>query len=395
MKIREIAKLLPRLGSYDRDIESWAEEFNRVMELSDIDDPRKMFAWAKECVPGRLKGVIEDLKEEDEEAEMIIYPSITDIKTAIEKFLDITPQEKYFNLKSHKIQKGESIKDFNWRYGKLYGSPENINNKNNIDNFSKNLNEINNIDNFSKDSNNINNIFENLNNFNKTNNSYNNFKNKNNINNFSENFNKNNKNNFSENFNKNNNNKISKNFNKNNINNLSENFNKNNIITDKPSKNLCNNNNDNIVSKDFDNTNNNKKFFTIFNEDHDNKNSFEINPHINDINDLVISGNKNDNKNSLQNNYSLLTKINEINNKRNYENKVIRNIVSSIENTNKNFKRAKEITIHEIAIKAPTKIRNKLEFLLLSNMNVLALDTDDLGKSKLLSHKIKIINGEW
>ena len=122
MKISEIAKLLPRLGSFDRDIESWAEEFNRVMELSDIDDPRKMFAWAKECVPGRLKGVIEDLKEEDEEAEMIIYPSITDIKTAIEKFLDITPQEKCFNLKSLKIQKGESIKDFNWRYGKLYGS---------------------------------------------------------------------------------------------------------------------------------------------------------------------------------------------------------------------------------------------------------------------------------
>jgi len=53
---------------------------------------------------------------------MIIYPSITDIKTAIEKFLDITPQEKCFNLKSLKIQKGESIKDFNWRYGKLYRS---------------------------------------------------------------------------------------------------------------------------------------------------------------------------------------------------------------------------------------------------------------------------------
>jgi len=85
MKIREIAKLLPRLNSFDRDIES-AEEFNRVVELSDIDDTRKMFAWAKECVPRRLKVVIEDIKEEDEEAEMIIYPSITDIKIAIENF---------------------------------------------------------------------------------------------------------------------------------------------------------------------------------------------------------------------------------------------------------------------------------------------------------------------
>jgi len=43
--------------------------------------------------------------------------------------------------------------------------------------------------------------------------------------------------------------------------------------------------------------------------------------------------------------------------------------------------------------KAPTKIRNKLKFLLLNNINVLALDTDDLGKSKLLSNKIKIISG--
>ena len=254
-------------------------------------------------------------------------------------------------------------------------SSENFNNKNNIDNFSKNLNDINNTDNLSKDINNINNIYENLNSINNTNNSYNNFGNKNNINN------NNNINNFSE------------NFNKNNINKISENLNKNNINTDKPSKNFCNDNNDNIVSKDVDNTISNKNFSSIFNEDVNNKNSFEINHHVKDINDFVISGNKKDNKNSLQNNYSLLTKINEINDKKNYENSVIKNIDISIENTVKNFKSVKEITIHEIAAKAPTKIRNKLKFLLLNNINVLALDTDDLGKSKLLSHKIKIISG--
>ena len=70
------------------------------------------------------------------------------------------------------------------------------------------------------------------------------------------------------------------------------------------------------------NTINNKKISTIFNEDDDNKNSFEIDNHINDIYDFVILGNKNDYKNSLQNNYSLLTKINEINNKKNYEKSV-------------------------------------------------------------------------
>jgi len=52
------------------------------------------------------------------------------------------------------------------------------------------------------------------------------------------------------------------------------------------------------------------------------------------------------------------------------------------------FKSAKEITIHEIATKSPTKIKNKIIFILLNNINVLALDTDDLGKSKLLSHKM-------
>ena len=41
---------------------------------------------------------------------MIIYPGITDIKTAIEMFLDITSQEKCFNLKSLKIQRMNQLK---------------------------------------------------------------------------------------------------------------------------------------------------------------------------------------------------------------------------------------------------------------------------------------------
>ncbi|ORX46931.1 hypothetical protein BCR36DRAFT_218933, partial [Piromyces finnis] len=66
MKISEITKMLPRIGSQDRDIESWAEEFSRIMDLSDINDPKKIFAWAKECVQGRLKGIIDDLKTESD-----------------------------------------------------------------------------------------------------------------------------------------------------------------------------------------------------------------------------------------------------------------------------------------------------------------------------------------
>jgi len=122
MKISEIAKLVPRLGSYDRDIESWADEFTRIMELSDINEPKKVFAWAKENVPGRLKGILEDLVTNDDEEYMNIYPDVAAIKNAIEIVLEITPQEKCSNLKALKIKNGESIKDFNWRYNKLYKS---------------------------------------------------------------------------------------------------------------------------------------------------------------------------------------------------------------------------------------------------------------------------------
>ena len=118
MKISEISRMLPRLGSQDRDIESWTEEFKRVMELSDISEEKKIFAWAKECVQGRLKGVIDDLKEEEDG--IIKYPSVDEIKESIEKYLNITPQEKCFNLKALRIRRGESIKDFNWRYNNYY-----------------------------------------------------------------------------------------------------------------------------------------------------------------------------------------------------------------------------------------------------------------------------------
>ena len=120
MKISEIAKLVPRLGSYDRDIESWADEFTRIIEFSDINEPKKVFAWAKECVTDRLKGILEDLVINDDEEHMTIYSNIPAIKNTIEITLEITPQEKCSNLKALKIQNGEFIKYFNWRYNKLY-----------------------------------------------------------------------------------------------------------------------------------------------------------------------------------------------------------------------------------------------------------------------------------
>jgi len=120
MKISEISSMIPRLGNHDRDIESWAEEFQRIMELANIEEPKRIFAWAKECVQGRLKGILEDLKTID--GDDVTYPNINEMKTAIEDYLEVTQQEKCFNLKALKIRRNETIRDFNWRYNNLHNS---------------------------------------------------------------------------------------------------------------------------------------------------------------------------------------------------------------------------------------------------------------------------------
>ena len=72
MKISEISCMIPRLGNHDRDIESWAEDFQINMELAYIEEPKRIFSWVKECVQGRLKGILEDLKTID--GDDITYP---------------------------------------------------------------------------------------------------------------------------------------------------------------------------------------------------------------------------------------------------------------------------------------------------------------------------------
>jgi len=56
MKISEIAKLLLRLGSFDRDIESWAEEFNRVMNS-------QILMTLEKCLLGQKNVFLDDQKE--------------------------------------------------------------------------------------------------------------------------------------------------------------------------------------------------------------------------------------------------------------------------------------------------------------------------------------------
>ena len=120
MKILELEELLPRLNEYAKDVDVWAEEFLKLMKLANINTPESIHTWATECVGGKLRGVLQDLVVKDEDE--IKYPSMKEIKKALEEALEVTPQEKCKRLQKLKIKKGESIKNFNWRYKKLYSN---------------------------------------------------------------------------------------------------------------------------------------------------------------------------------------------------------------------------------------------------------------------------------
>ncbi len=121
MKILELEELLPRLNESAKDVDSWAEEFIRLMKLANITAPASIHTWAMECVEGKSKGVLQDLVSTDEEGNEK-YPSIKEMKTALEESLEVTPQTKCKRLQKLKIYKNETIKNFNWRYNKLYSS---------------------------------------------------------------------------------------------------------------------------------------------------------------------------------------------------------------------------------------------------------------------------------
>jgi len=67
MKILELESLLPRLNESARDVDSWNDEFSRIMALADITNPRSIHTWAVECVEGKLRGILQELHTTDEE----------------------------------------------------------------------------------------------------------------------------------------------------------------------------------------------------------------------------------------------------------------------------------------------------------------------------------------
>eukprot|EP00833_Pecoramyces_ruminatium_P007904 jgi/Orpsp1_1/1181936/evm.model.c7180000079194.1 len=121
MKILELEELLPRLNEGSKDVDIWAEEFLRLMKLANISNPASLHTWATECVEGKLRGVLQDLVKVNKDGEEE-FPTMKEIKEALEEALEVTPQEKCKRLQRLKIKKGESIKNFNWKYKKLYSN---------------------------------------------------------------------------------------------------------------------------------------------------------------------------------------------------------------------------------------------------------------------------------
>jgi len=121
MKILELEQLLPRLDESIKDVDSWSEEFIRLMKLANINAPASIHTWAMECVEGKLRGVLQDLVITNNDGEEV-YPDIQKMKKALEEALEVTPQLKCKRLQKLKIMKNETIKNFNWRYKKLYNN---------------------------------------------------------------------------------------------------------------------------------------------------------------------------------------------------------------------------------------------------------------------------------
>ena len=114
----KVLKVLPLLVNYGKDVESWITEFEKIMNLYDITEPRQVFTWIKEAVEEDALGPLNALvmRKNNE----IRYPTMREVQLAIEDHMNITDSDKCSILKALKISNDETIKTFNYRYRKLY-----------------------------------------------------------------------------------------------------------------------------------------------------------------------------------------------------------------------------------------------------------------------------------
>jgi len=120
MKILELEDLLPRLDESGKDVDAWSGEFIRLLKLANIKPPSSIHTWAMEGEEGKLWGVLQDLLTTNENGE--VYSNVKQMKKALEDALEVIPQLKCKRLQKLNIKKNETIKNFNWRYKKLYNN---------------------------------------------------------------------------------------------------------------------------------------------------------------------------------------------------------------------------------------------------------------------------------
>lgn len=116
MDITALLKDLPLLINFDNDINSWLKEFQNVMNLYNINKQERQFVYLKQCVEEEIKSVLNNLIKKNNRE----YPTLHEIKIAIENYLDIKPSDKCWKLKSLKIKCEETIKQFNFKYLEKY-----------------------------------------------------------------------------------------------------------------------------------------------------------------------------------------------------------------------------------------------------------------------------------
>ena len=114
----KLQRVLPRLNDYDKDVDTWISDLAKTLELYDIVEPRKIFIWVLEATDEDVHGDLNSLKVK--KGNEVKYPSLKQIQSCIEEYLNITENDKCSILKDLKISNNETIKKFNYRHKRLY-----------------------------------------------------------------------------------------------------------------------------------------------------------------------------------------------------------------------------------------------------------------------------------
>ncbi|KAG4090816.1 hypothetical protein H8356DRAFT_1052727 [Neocallimastix lanati (nom. inval.)] len=117
MDIYKLLRNLPLLKNYGKDVDLWIHDFEEVMDLWDIQNPKRRLIFMQECVDYALKEVLKSIEENGENK---TYPSTQIIKEEFEKYLGITQNDKIWELKESKIKTNEPIPIFNINYIRKY-----------------------------------------------------------------------------------------------------------------------------------------------------------------------------------------------------------------------------------------------------------------------------------